>query len=235
MITAFSVSGCFIDIDDDPFNGPCVRGDGPIVTEEFDLDRIDAIDLSLPATVYLRQGDVQVVEVEGQADVLDEINRDVRSGLWKIETNRCVRNLEELRIFITVPNLTEVKISGSGKVISENTFVIDDIELRISGSGDFDMGLDADDINAVISGSGNMKLDGIADNLRFQCSGSGDLQAFNLDARKGTIEITGSGDAEVSVAEALNVRISGSGDVFYRGRPSLNVSITGSGKVIDAN
>ena len=43
------------------------------------------------------------------------------------------------------------------------------------------------------------------------------------------------GDAEVRVANRLDVRISGSGDVFYKGQPEINDIITGSGDVIDAN
>jgi len=71
LITAVSVSSCFIDIDDDDDpSGGCLNGQGPIVTEDLTLNRIDAIDLKLPATVYLRQGEEQSVVVEGQSNIV---------------------------------------------------------------------------------------------------------------------------------------------------------------------
>ncbi len=235
LITAFSVSSCFIDIDDDDSPGGCLNGQGPIVTEDLDLNRIDAIDLKLPATVYLRQGEEQRVVVEGQSNIVDFMERTVKGGLWEIEVDRCVRNMEELRIYITLPEITAVKISGSGKILSENSLLTDDLDVDISGSGDISLGVVADDINTTVSGSGNVVLKGETDEIRFFVSGSGDLRAFDLKARKGEVEIGGSGDVEVYVTEQLNVRISGSGDVLYHGNPSLNVSISGSGEVVDAN
>jgi len=163
------------------------------------------------------------------------MERTVKGGVWEIEVDRCIRNMEEMRIFITLPEITEVKISGSGKIISENMLKADDLEVGISGSGDITLGVLADDINTSISGSGNVVLEGEADEIRFLVSGSGDLRAFDLMARKAEVEISGSGDVEVYVTEQLNVSITGSGDVLYHGNPSLNVSISGAGEVVDAN
>ncbi len=235
LITALSVSSCFIDIDDEPGDSGCLRGQGAIITEELQLNRIDAIDLKLPATVYLRQGDEQRVIVEGQPNIIDYLERTVKGGLWELETDRCISEMEDLRIFITVPEVTAVSISGSGQIVGESMLTVDDLDIGISGSGDISLQFMADDVHTSISGSGNLRLDGEADEIVFQLSGSGDLQAFGLKARKGKVNISGSGDAEVHITEELSIVISGSGDVLYHGSPSLNVSISGSGEVVDAN
>ena len=87
----------------------------------------------------------------------------------------------------------------------------------------------------MITGSGNIKLEGLGDELDIRITGSGDVAAFNLDVVRARVEITGSGNAEVSVEDELDVKISGSGDVRYKGNPSLDVNISGSGRVVDAN
>lgn len=227
--------GCFIDVDDDENVFGCLIGSGPIVTEELDLPAFNGVELSISAQVFIRQGNEQSVTVEGKQNLIDELERDVRNGIWDIEFDRCVTNMDEMKIFITVPDLTSLKISGSGDIVSENTFVIGDIDLNISGSGTIDLGLEADDINARISGSGKINMEGIGDQLDLDVSGSGDLTAFGLTLRTADITISGSGDAEVFVTDTLLVRISGSGDVFYKGNPSVDVSISGSGRVVDSN
>lgn len=236
LISSVSLSGCFIDIDDDNGLNGCLKGQGPIISEELNLNRIDAIDLQLPAKVYITQGPEQKVEVEGQANVIDYLERTVRGGLWEIGIDeRCVNNMESMRIFLTLPDITGLKISGSGEIISENTLYADDIDLSIEGSGNISLDLEADDIDASVSGSGNLRLVGLADEISFHVTGSGDMQAFKLMARKGEVNIDGSGDVELYITEILNVYITGSGDVLYKGLPSLNVSVSGSGGVIDAN
>lgn len=230
------VPGCFLDFDDDDDFFGCVNGDGAIVSEEISLRDFDGIELKISADVYIRQGAEQKVIIEGQRNIIDEIERDVDNGIWRIDTDRCVRyDNDDLRIYITIPDITLLRISGSGDIISENTLVTDDIELTISGSGTIDAALDSDDINAKISGSGDMILEGRADVLTFTISGSGDLHAFNLQLRAANITISGSGDADVRVSDELDVRISGSGDVSYKGNPQIDANISGSGRVINAN
>lgn len=227
--------GCFIDIDDDDNIFGCLNGSGPIVSETIILPDFTGIDVRMSARVFVRQGDEFEVTVEGKQNIIDELERDVHNGIWRIEIDRCVRDVGELTVFVTMPDITSLKMSGSGDIISENTLIVQDINLEISGSGDIDLSLEADDIDSRISGSGDLILEGLADELDLTISGSGDLRAFGLTLRTADINITGSGDAEVFVNELLIVRISGSGDVFFKGDPTIDTTITGSGRVVDAN
>jgi hypothetical protein len=227
--------GCFFNFDDNDFRG-CLDGDGSIITEELSLSNFNGIELKIAADVFIRQGLEQEVLIEGQANLIDEIARDVRNGIWRIEADRCLDfDSDDLRIFITLPEVEVLRLFGSGDIVSENVLVTDDIELSINGSGDMDLALDADDINARISGSGELILEGQADVLNFAVSGSGDLRAFGLQTKIANISISGSGDAEVRVSDELEVRISGSGDVFYKGNPRVNSRVNGSGRVVNAN
>jgi hypothetical protein len=233
---SLSLTGCFIDVnDDDGFFG-CMNANGPITTADLNLADFDGIALAMDARVEITQGPEQLVTFEGKSDILDELDLDVNNGVWTIRTVDCVRDVDNLTFFITVPNLDKIILSGSGEIVSTNTFVDSgDIELTISGSGEIDVACEVDDVKAIISGSGKITIEGTADDLDLTISGSGDFRGFNLFTNSADITIAGSGDAEVQVANQLAVTISGSGDVFYKGQPELDISISGSGEVIDAN
>lgn len=235
MVFGMTISSCFIDVDDDDGFFGCVDGDGPIVEQVLDLDNFSGIELNLPIEVILKQGDTQEVRVEGKQNIIDELERDIRNGVWDIETRDCVRDIGNMKIFITIPEIRELAIAGSGEIFGENVFIVQDVELEISGSGDMDLAMEGDDYEVMIAGSGNIKLEGLGDELDIKITGSGDVSAFDLDVFRARVEITGSGNAEVFVQDELDVKISGSGDVRYKGEPSLDVTISGSGRVLDAN
>lgn len=230
-ISIISLSSCF-------HHGhifDCVEGNGKFITEEFDLDNFSGITLNIAANIKLTQGDRQLVEIEGQENIIDVLDLRVRNNNLIIGfDDECV-NHDDLTIFITIPEIKFLSIHGSGNIRGENIFNIRDLELKISGSGDIDLGLDADDIDAKISGSGTIKLDGEMDDFDLKITGSGDLRAFGLHCDDANLSISGSGDVEIFVDDNLDVKITGSGDVFYKGHPKLDVSITGSGEVIDSN
>ena len=236
IVAGLFVSSCFIDInDDDGLFGGCVRGTGPIVSQEFNLEPIYGVVVSLPANVFITQGPEQEIIIEGEANVLDEISLNVRNGIWEIETRRCVRDVDQLQVFITLPMVEELSILGSGSIVSENTLDVEDLFISIPGSGNIDLAVEADDIDAQITGSGDIFLEGTADKVDLDILGSGSYRGYDLDANSADVRITGSGDAWILVSDLLRVRISGSGTVRYRGTPDVDVSITGSGRVVDDN
>ncbi len=236
MAITLTASSCFIDIDDDDgFFGPCVNGSGPIITETIFLPNFDGIELRSSADIFLKQGPEFEVVVEGKENIIDELSREVDNGVWEIDFDRCVRDVDDFNIFITMPDLRKLRVLGSGDVFGENVFIIGDLEVDIPGSGNVDLALEADDLDVDIPGSGDLSLEGTADETKYRIPGSGDVRAFGLVARTADINIIGSGDVEVFVTEFMRVRISGSGDVFFRGEPDIDVAITGSGDLIDAN
>ncbi len=210
-----------------------IRGEGPVVNQEFDLEKFDGVSLHFSGDLYLKQGNTQNVRIEGQQNIIDNITTEVRDGIWKIRFDRPVRKHERVKVYVTIPHLTLAKISGSGDIYGEGRFTsLEALQLGISGSGNINMDMDATEISAKISGSGDMDLSGQTNGLEIKISGSGDINAYDLKTQKCRIQISGSGDCKLNVVDDLEARISGSGDVEYKGRPRISTKISGSGDLI---
>ncbi len=219
---------------DEDWWGDCTKGEGPEVEQVLNMPDFTGVKLNCDAKVFITQGDTFEVVAKGEENIIDELELDVQDDTWTIEFDHCVKSYD-LSIFITMPEVEYLAVSGSGDIRGDNFFTVEDIVLRVSGSGSICLGVNAEDVDGKISGSGRVELEGQAEFLDFDISGSGDLKAFNLQVQKADISISGSGDASVNVSEVLDVRISGSGDVYYKGHPTVNSHISGSGDVVDAN
>ena len=234
--------------DEDPF---CENGRGDRVTEILNLPEFTGIHLGISATVFLKQGAEQKVEVFAQENIIEILERDVSNGVWDIEFEKCVFDFKDVEITITLTDLDEVKISSSGDIIGLDEFEVDDVELAISGSGDMELDLVANSVDVRISGSGDMELDLVAETIDTRISSSGDFDA-DIDADDLDVKITGSGDCQVEgTVEDLEVsisssgdfhgfdleshdamlRISGSGDIQCWVTDTMDVTISGSGSV----
>ncbi|MEZ4985416.1 MAG: head GIN domain-containing protein [Saprospiraceae bacterium] len=235
LAATVSLSGCFIDINDDGDWFGCYRADGPVVDADLEVPDFTGIDLEMSARVEITFGPVQAVSMEGKSDIVDEVDLDVDNGIWRIRTNDCIRNVDDLTFFITTPNLETIRLSSSGDIFSTNVLVVNDLEITNSGSGEIDIAVEGDDLDVDITGSGDINMEGQADELNLNISGSGDFTGFDLSTNRADVRVSGSGDAEVRAIDFLNIRISGSGDVYFKGNPVLDTHITGSGDVIDAN
>ncbi|MEZ4826183.1 MAG: head GIN domain-containing protein [Bacteroidia bacterium] len=217
------------------FDEVCTKGSGPTVIDTLSIASFTGINLAISGDVYISKGPVQSVEVHGQENLIEKLKTDVDGGIWKIDFQGCTIGHDDFEVHITLPDLDFVKISGSGNIISEDTFATALMGVVINGSGDITLAVDASEMDSEINGSGNLFLNGIADKHTTRILGSGNIRAFDLSTTESSVTINGSGDAEIKASQKLDIKIGGSGDVLYKGTPQMNVKINGSGSVVDAN
>lgn len=209
--------------------------DDKVIQEERKVETFTGIGLTTSGNVILVQGSPQKVVVEGAASDVEKIVTEVEGRKLKLKTKPGSWRMGKVTFYITMENIDDLSISGSGSIKAEGTVNAGDLDLGISGSGDIYLAdlKSANNVNTHISGSGTIKLAGRtqAKKLEVHNSGSGDIYASELQVQDANIRISGSGNCKVNVTGRLEVRVSGSGSVYYTGRPVIDASVSGSGKV----
>jgi hypothetical protein len=108
--------------------------------------------------------------------------------------------------------------------------------IEASGSGDIDAdGIDTEAFEVRSNGSADIALAGTAGRLSVDLAGSGDADLAGLTAREARVALGGSGGVDVRADERLDVDVDGSGDVRYHGTPALTQHVDGSGKLSRAD
>lgn len=215
----------------------CLRPFGDKITKEYVFtEEIRGLEIEVPATTFLSQGETQKFIAEGHENILDKLRFNISGDVLDIEWNiDCVHSSAELDFDVTLDKIEEITIISSGNVYGQNHFVLDDIDLNIVGSGNMDLSLTADEIRSQITGSGKLELEGESQEFITTIAGSGNIRAFDLETEKAKIVIAGSGNVYITVLDELEITISGSGNVYYQGNPEIDLTITGSGSLINAN
>lgn len=125
---------------DNDITGPRVRGKGPTESEVRTVNSFNRLDLKINAEVIVTQGSPQQVRVEAQRNVLDVLETELNGDELQIEFGKVnVRNHDSIKVYITVPNLTEIQLSGSGKIRSESPLTTTTCAVDVSGSGEVDL------------------------------------------------------------------------------------------------
>jgi len=229
LMASILMTSCY---KDEPFG---ITGQGGMVTENIYMESVDGIELKLDGNVVLSQGDVQKISIVAQENILDNIEHEFENGIYELEFDRRVRHHDGVTVYITLAEITKLAIRGSGEISGTDKIECDDLKLKISGSGDIKLDVDANFINTRISGSGHTYLSGSTYSQEIDISGSGEYHAFSLESNNADVKISGSGDVNVAAQKNLDVKISGSGDVYFIGYPTIDLDISGSGNLRSAN
>lgn len=166
--------------------------------------------------VHITYGTTFKIELKGSGNLLPYFKtRNMSSTLYLGYEKESVQH-DDVEVFVTMPVIKKLAISGKSTVNIERTFPATDyFRLSISGSGRVLIkdAFEADEVLIDISGNGRA-----------------DLQ--KISSKEADVNISGKGDASVKVQDILKARISGSGNVYYTGDPEVDAKLSGSGKVI---
>ena len=213
----------------------CVEPQGEIITENIKLDNFTKISVSIPANIKIITGDSARISISSYESYIAAINTTVRRNRLKLEGDICNATNDEVNIIVTLPELSEISISGSANAFSGTPVRTDNLSLEVSGSGDISLNVFANTIRNNISGSGDININGTCQKLTVDIAGSGEFKGLGLNSYKAKVSIAGSGKASIVALNKLDADVAGSGVISYSGEPELRIDITGSGKINKIN
>lgn len=192
-------------------------------SETRQLEDFNRITISGNSKVYLTQSPNQEVRVETK-NKLSEVQTSVNNHTLHIDG-------KPSSIYINIPSLEEVTISGYGEIHSKTPFKGENMRLYISGNGKIILPVEVNKLNLDISGFGKLRLSGSATDVQLSASGNGTIDAEKLHADNADVDISGVAKISIDVTENLNMNVSGVGSVYYVSEPkSINRNVSGIGK-----
>jgi hypothetical protein len=209
----------------------CVDGEGHIVSVTRSIKPFTKLELNMNAHVEVGVTSKATMQIHAQKNIAELITTKVEGDKLVIETSKCLGNYEPVLIHVFTTALEEIEVNGSGTVKSRHPVTVNKIEFEVDGSGKIFADVYANKVEAEVDGSGEVVINGTVNSQKIEIEGSGFVQTTGLKADDTAVEINGSGRAEVSSLNTLNVSIRGSGRVIYSGDPKVESKISGSGSV----
>ncbi|MBZ0205516.1 MAG: DUF2807 domain-containing protein [Flavobacteriales bacterium] len=211
----------------------CVQGSGPVEERTLEIASFSGIEVGGSIQVTLEKGSEQKITVTAQPVLLDLLNTEVKSDVWRIRTSKCWSSDSEFTVHIVTPSLiNSIEVNGSADVGTADVFGSGNTRLSTSGSGTITVaGINERKLDLSISGSGAITVRGTCSELSATLSGSGDLIGEELTANEAVLKVSGSGSATITAISKLDAKVSGSGTVRYGGMPNVSSKVSGSGSV----
>lgn len=211
-------------------------GSGKVVSETRPVTGLQAIELSYPAEVVIRQGEVESVEIEAEDNLLAQLSTEVLAGklvLANREANwaQRVHPTQPVKILITVKNLTAIDFSSAGSLRVEKLST-PELQVRLSGAGNLTLEeLQTDLLDCRLSGAGEIEANGSAKTLKLVISGMGSFQGAELTSQSVETRLSGAGSAIVRANLQLDASLSGAGSIDYYGDPQVSQTVSGAGRI----
>jgi hypothetical protein len=195
-----------------PFSSDAVQGDGIAARDQRTVGTVPALEVNGSVVVDVRVGPAAALVVEADGNLLPLVRTDVRGDTLVVEISRAYRSSNPVRVSYTVPRLSEVRHTGSGRLSVQ--------------------GLNGGPLKVAQQGSGSTLLTGQVASLDVAGSGSGSVDAATLRSASANLSMSGSGRVNVGEVrgEYAVTTLTGSGQLRVAGSVrTLTARSTGSG------
>lgn len=229
-----------------------VRGNKNVTTIERQLSEFDKVANDGSFEVTIVNDDKYFVVIEAESNLISYINTRISDGALIIDSDENLVNRRPMKLFVHTDKLRAIELNGSGFIHTETfssgkfSAVLDgsgdvstkindceDVYVRISGSGNLDIGVATEILKGEVQGSGDLNISGTGKTSEMEVHGSGNIRSYDFHHESSRTVVDGSGNIYLYVTDYLNAKVFGSGSIYYAGNPSnVEKEINGSGDVI---
>jgi hypothetical protein len=155
--------------------GTRIYGEGRITTETLSVSEFTGIQVTGVSDVHISFGPVQKVEATGHPNIIALVQQEVRNGTWNIELEDGNYGQYDLEFDITIPYIDLIRNIGTGDVVVEDEFNVDQVDISLEGTGGFEgFLLEAKYATVDIMGTGNCEISA-SESLDAVLEGTGSL------------------------------------------------------------
>lgn len=214
--------------------GDRVRGNANITTNTYDLRGFKSIDAAGGFHVMLKQDSVFGVKVQTDENLMKHLLIRVDDGELKIETRNNARLLpsEDVKVYVSMPLVKKVEISGASNITSQNKLVQDEkLVIDLSGASEGTLDVRAPAVSIDVSGASTLRITGQTRDINADASGASTILAADLKAENTNVEASGASKAHVFASISLKADASGASNISYAGNPTVKQKASGAGSV----
>lgn len=224
--------------------GNCFQTTGTIIEQEYTVTNFEKILVHRDIELIIKEGSTQKVIVETGKNLLHDVSVEVRDNqLVLTDGNTCnyVRTYGVTKVYVTSPNLTEIRSMTQYDVRSEGvltypslTVLSEDFsESGTVNSGNFYLDIDNDRFSLVFNNLSNAFISGQTNDLRITlAAGLSRFEGGELIAQNITFLNRSSNDIVINPQLKLTGKISGTGHVIALNKPpEVNVEEVYKGRL----
>lgn len=209
-----------------------VLGSGSMTTLEYTVGEYTTlmVDSEGEIELYYKAEQSDKVVIELQENLAEHLTVSVKNGVLLVKADKRLKTDEDKRpkLYISAPALEKIDVGGALSIKQADTIKTDSFTLDIAGVSDGTLPLEVTTLNVDVSGACGMILSGSTDDMSITMAGASSVNALGLQAKRGSVDVSGVGEVSVNCSETLDINGGGAVSVSYKGNPRISQNIGGA-------
>lgn len=215
--------------------GDCVKSTGSMVFREVAVNPFEMIKVYKGISLVIKQGENFKVEIKSGENLIDDIEVKVQNNTLILKDNTScnwVRDYGETTVYITAPNITEIRSKTEQDIISEGVLTYPSLKLISmdkdgdgeagAGTGDFVLQIDNSNLSIENNNVSRYYISGKTNDCYIGFyNGNGIVKAENLEITNFVLFHRGFNDIHVQVLQSVTGDLFSTGNLVLHSNPPV--------------
>ena len=207
---------------------------GELISEELEYTDFTTVDVSSAFEVEITQSNSYSILITADEKIFDniEVTKTGNTLSIGVETG-IVISLMRLKAEITMPNLTNLVLSGASRGTIEGFNSSESFAVQLSGASRLDMqDINVGDIEVELYGASTLIAEGGGSDLVSIISGASRLDLTDFPIDNCDLSISGASQVTVNLVGTLDAAVDGASTLYYIGEPTMgDIDISGGSTI----
>lgn len=200
---------------------------GKTIRKTYELENFSEAYINDVFNVFLIHDTINKLELKGGENLLPNIDFYVKDEQFRISNENGAnwsRNYDKIDVYLSLKNISFLKINESAKVVSEDTLYLPKFTIwSINDFADIDLIVNCNNFYIVNEGTsgGFFKISGKSNTTGMWARGSCYINTEDLVSKTVSVKNESIGHCRVNATESIKVEIIRSGNVYYKGNPTI--------------
>ena len=206
---------------------------GQVITQEMEYSDFTSVDVSSAFQVDITQASSYSAVIKASETILDKIDVTKEGSTLIIRAEPNIPITAVYKAEITMPNLTELILSGASKATVEGFSSSDYLTIELSAASRLDMrDTNVGNIEIELSGASTLIAEGSGNDLVSVVEGASRLDLTNFPVDNGNLDVSGASQATINLDGKLDAVVSGASYLYYIGEPTMGeIETSGSSTI----
>lgn len=211
-----------------------VSGANPEISRSYKNQGFTSLSVASGMKLEVKQGKKYEVTVHTKESQFKRIKVEQTGKMLEFSMLPFTTTTGSIEIFITMPELTELGLSGGSTAVVTMNVTQKTFLANLSGGSGLTGSLQARQLILNLSGGSRSSLIGETDTMKINASGGSRIQQEGFQVNEADLNLSGGSTAYIFVKESIEADASGGSQVYYNGSPRLGKTSFSGGSGIQS-
>ncbi len=193
-----------------------IEGEGPVVLNEFDIDKFDQLSVHSGWKVLLIPSDENKLILEANENLVELLEIEQKKNRLKLDSEKMIKKADSKLIQLHYnQELKEIKTSSGVHLIAKQAYHDKDLKISATSGSKLELNFEGEQLFAETSSGASILIEGDAEYIQVKSTSGSGFEGKGLETKQANAKVSSGANIYLNVIKDIEAKATSGGIIKY--------------------